>query len=281
MLTSITMVLIIGSVFFFALVIYETLGKGFRRYQEKYLVQSVGDLSNMFIFLDPGTVLVLNICTMGLLTVLGGFMLGPGVAVIGAVVGFFAPMLVVRRYRKRRIETFDKQLVEALQQMAGALKAGLTFQQAMEQISREAAPPLGQEFSLAVRELKVGLPLDEALVNLAARVGSDDLDLTVTSTNIAKQLGGNMAEMFETISGTIRERLRLEGKIKSITSQGKMQGTIVSMLPVAIGFVINLMRPDLMGPMLTTPPGWLLIAVAVVGIFLGWLMITRIVNIDV
>lgn len=281
MLTSVTMVLIIGSVFFFSLVIYESLGRGFRRYQEKYLVQSVGDLSNMFIFLDPGTVLVLNICTMGLLTVIGGFALGPGVAVLGAIFGFFAPMILVRRYRKKRIASFDKQLVEALQQMAGALKAGLTFQQAMEQISREAAAPLGQEFGLAIRELKVGLPLDEALINMAARVGSDDLELTVTSTNIAKQLGGNMAEMFETLSGTIRERLRLEGKIKSMTSQGKMQGLIVSMLPVAIGLVINVMRPDLMEPMLHSPAGWIMLAVACIGVFLGWVLINKIVNIDI
>src|SRR5277367_4753327 len=100
MLTPITLAAILRSVFLSSLVIYETLGRGYRRYQEKYLVQSVGDLSNMFIFLDPGTVLVLNICSMGLLAVLGGFMLGPGVAVLGAALGFFAPMIIVRRYRK-------------------------------------------------------------------------------------------------------------------------------------------------------------------------------------
>lgn len=281
MLTSVTMVLIIGSVFFFSLVIYETLGRAYRRYQEKYLVQSVGDLSNMFIFLDPQTVLVLNICTMGLLAVLGGFMLGPGVGVLGALFGFFLPMLAVRRYKKLRVQKFDKQLVEALQQMSGALKAGLTFQQAMEQISKEAPPPLGQEFGLAIREMKMNLPLEEALVNLAARVGSDDMELTVTSTNIAKQLGGNMAEMFETISGVIRERLRLEGKIQAITSQGKMQGFIVSMLPIAIGVVINIMRPDLMGPMLKSPFGWVVVGLATLGIFAGWMLINRIVNIDI
>src|SRR5690606_16644859 len=109
--------------------------------------------------------------------------------------------------------------------------------------------PLSQEFGLFVKEVKLGVPLEEALVNMARRVGSDDLDLVVTSTNIARQLGGNMAEMFETISATIRERFRLEGKIDALTSQGKLQGWIVASMPLLLGMVLDKMRPDLTEPM--------------------------------
>ncbi|MHB1845221.1 MAG: type II secretion system F family protein [Deltaproteobacteria bacterium] len=281
MLASVVLILITGSVFFFALVIYDTLMKAMQRYEEKYVVQSVGDLSNMFLFVDARTIFVLNFCVMGLLALAGGLTGGVGAGLLGGLVGFFVPMILVRVYRKRRIDKFDRQLVDVLQQMSGALKAGLTFQQAMEQVAKESPPPLGQEFNLTIREMKLGLPLEEALSNMATRVGSQDLDLTVTSTNIAKGLGGNMAEMFETISATIRERMRLEGKIKAVTSQGKMQGMIVSLMPLAMGIILNFMRPDLMQPKLHHHFGWILVSVCIIGIALGWFMIMRIVNIDV
>ena len=281
MLTSATLILIALAVFFFALVIYDTLMKALRRYEEKYVVQSVGDLSNMFLFVDARTVFVLNLCLMGLFALAGALVFGLGAGLIGALIGFFLPMILVRYYRKVRVDKFNKQLVDVLQQMSGALKAGLTFQQAMEQVAKESLPPLGQEFALTIRELKLGLSLEDALTNMAKRVGSEDLDLTVTSTNIAKQLGGNMAEMFETISGTIRARMVMEGKIKAVTSQGKMQGGIVSMMPLAMGIILNFMRPDLMQPMLHHPFGWALVTVSLMGIASGWFMIMRIVNIDV
>ncbi len=281
MLTAVTLLLLFGSVFLFSLIIYDNLMKALRRYEEKYVVQSVGDLSNMFLFVDQRTVFVLNFCLMGLLAVGGALLAGVGAGLVLGLVGFFLPLLLVRYYRKLRVEKFNRQLVDVLQQMSGALKAGLTFQQAMEQVAKESPAPLGQEFNLTIREMKLGLPLEEALINMARRVGSEDLDLTVTSTNIAKQLGGNMAEMFETISAVIRKRMQLEGKIKAVTAQGKMQGAIVSMMPLAMGIILNMMRPDLMQPMLHHPFGWGVVGLTIIGIATGWVLIMRIVNIDV
>jgi tight adherence protein B len=208
-------------------------------------------------------------------------MFNPLVAVAALIFGFYLPMLLVRYYRRRRIKSFNTQLVDALQAMANAFKAGLTFPQAIEHISREAMSPLGQEFGLFVKEVKLGVPLEEALINMGKRVGSEDLDLVVVSTNIARQLGGNMAEMFETISATIRERFRLEGKIDAITSQGRMQGWIVSALPIALGVALNYMRPDLMEPMLDHWFGMVLIAAIILMEFLGIVIIRKIVAIDV
>jgi len=116
---------------------------------------------------------------------------------------------------------------------------------------------------------------------MSKRVGSDDLELVVVSTNISRQLGGNMAEMFETISGTIRERFRLEGKIDALTSQGRMQGWIVASMPLALGVVLNYMRPDLMEPMMDHWFGYVLVAIILIMEALGILIIRRIVNIDV
>src|SRR5438105_8404629 len=219
-LAGIVLLLVTGSVFFFSLVIFGVLSKAYEQYQERYVVKSMNDLSDMFLFIDPRQMLILNIACMCLLGIISYVLLNPLVCVGATIFGFFLPMILVKYYRKRRIKKFNTQLVDALQAMANAFKAGLTFPQAIEHVSREAMPPLQQEFGLFVKEVKLGVPLEEALVNMGRRVGSDDLELVVVSTNIARQLGGNMAEMFETISTTIRERFRLEGKIDALTSQG-------------------------------------------------------------
>lgn len=284
MLSAITFLLVTGCVFFLALVVMGILGRAFDRYKERYVVKNMSDLSDMFLFVEPAQILVLNIALMFLMAGAGLWLGGAMFLFVLGLVGFFLPSSAIRYYRKRRIQKFNTQLVEALQQMSNALKAGLTFAQAIEAISRESSPPLQQEFGLFVKESKLGVSLDDALMNMAKRVGSDDLELVATSTNIARSLGGNMAEMFETISATIRERFRLEGKIDALTSQGRMQGWIVASMPVALGMVLNYMRPDLMQPMFEGEKWWfgyLLLT----GIFLmeatGILLIRKIVNIDV
>jgi tight adherence protein B len=281
LLPTVVGLLTAGAVFYFTLIIFRVLSQAFEQYQERYVVKSMNDMSDMFLFIDPRQMLVLNIASMFLLGIMGYVFFNPIMALAMFVFGFFLPMLTVKFYRTRRIKKFNVQLVDALQAMANAFKAGLTFPQAIEHVSREAMAPLAQEFGLFVKEVKLGVPLEEALVNMAKRVGSDDLELTVTSTNIARQLGGNMAEMFETISGTIRERFRLEGKIDALTSQGKLQGWIVAAMPPLLGVVLNYMRPDLMEPMLNHIFGYVLVAVIGVMEVLGILIIRRIVAIDI
>lgn len=280
-LSGLVLLLVTGSVFFFALVIFGVLAKAYEQYQERYIVKSMNDLSDMFLFIDPRQMLVLNIASMCLLGMFSYFAINPLVAIGGTIFGFFLPMILVKHYRKRRIKKFNTQLVDALQALANAFKAGLTFQQAVEQISRDAPAPLGQEFGLLVKEVKLGVPLEEALNNMARRVGSDDLDLVAVSTNISRALGGNMAEMYETLSATIRERFRLEGKIDALTAQGKLQGWVVAAMPLILGVVLNYMRPDLMQPMLDHIFGYILVAVICVMEILGILIIRRITNIDI
>ncbi|HLK99282.1 MAG TPA: type II secretion system F family protein [Myxococcaceae bacterium] len=281
MLAGIVLLLVTGSVFFFSLVIFTVLAKAYEQYQERYVAKSMNDLSDMFLFIDPRQMLVLNIASMCLLGILSYIIFNPILCVGATIFGFFLPMLMVKHYRKRRIKKFNVQLVDALQAMANAFKAGLTFPQAIEHVAREAMPPLSQEFGLFVKEVKLGVPLEEALINMAKRVGSDDLELVVVSTNIARMLGGNMAEMFETISTVIRERFRLEGKIDALTSQGKLQGWIVASMPAVLGMVLNAMRPDLMEPMMDHIFGYILVTVIAIMEILGILIIRRIVNIDI
>lgn len=281
MLAAIASLLVGGSAFFLALVVMGVLRKANDAYQQRYVVKSMNDLSDMFLFIDPRQMLILNIASMISLGLFSYLVINPLVGIGAFIFGFFLPMVTVNYFRRRRVRRFNAQLVDALQSMANAFKAGLTFQQSVEQISKDALVPLQQEFGLLVKELKLGVPLDEALTNLSRRVGSEDMDLVATSTNISRQLGGNMAEMYETLSATIRERMRLEGKIDALTAQGKLQGWVVSAMPLILGVVLNYMRPDLMQPMLKHLFGYVLVFAIILMEIMGVLLIRRITNIDI
>ncbi len=281
MFSPIASLLAFASVFVATVVIFSVLRSACERYQERYLAKAIADLSDMFLFIDRRQILILGGCSILLLGTLGYVLVNPFAGAIAAASGFFFPPILVAFYRKRRIQRFNVQLVDALQSTASALRAGLTFTQAVEHIAKEAAPPFAQELGLLIKEVKLGVPMEQALTNLSQRVGSDDLELVVVSTNIARALGGNMAEMFETISATIRERFRLEGKIDAMTSQGKLQAWIVAAMPLVLGMVLNFMRPDLMSPMLGHPFGYALVATVGILESLGILWIRRIVQLDI
>ena len=281
MAAALVSLLATAAVFFLSFVALDVLHRAFEQYKVRYVTRSMNDLSDMFLFLQPGQILLLNVAALVFSAGAGYWLGGILVAALAAVAGFFLPALAVRFYRRRRIERFDAQLTEALSQMANAMRAGLTFPQAMEQVGRESSAPLRQEFGLFTKEVKLGVPVDEALSAMAARVGSEDLELVATSAAIARQLGGNMAEMFETIAATIRERFRLEGKIAALTSQGKLQGIVVACLPLVIGLALNFIRPDLMAPMFETSFGAIVVVAIVLLESIGFLLIRRIVAIDV
>lgn len=270
-----------GFVVLASLIALSVLSAGVEEYERKYSVKQTRELGEMFLFVTPRQLLVINACVVAVFVGLGLLAFNTLVTIMLGLAGLILPTYIIRWLRKRRVRQFEGQMVDALDQMAAALRAGLSMQQAMDNVAKEATAPLGQEFSLTMRELKLGVPMDEALVNMADRVGSDDLRLVVTASNICRQLGGNMAEMFETIATTVRERFRLEGKIRALTAQGKLQGWVVASLPLVLGWVLNYMRPDLVQPMLNSWFGYGLIAAIATMELLGILMIRRIVAIDI
>lgn len=269
------------SVFIFLMIIFSVASRGLEQYEERYLSQGSNDLTEMFYFISPRQLLVLTLAVTVILSLLGFIVFNWLVALLLGLTGFIVPFFGIRKLRERRIQLFEQQLVDAMTQMSAAFRAGLTFAQASESISQEMPPPLSQEFSLFVKEIKLGVSQEEALQNMAERVGSRDLQLVVTATTIAKQLGGNMAEMFDIIASTIRERFRLEGRIRALTSQGKMQGWVVGAMPLILGVVLYMMRPDLMEPMLESNFGYALIATVLFMEVMGIWLIRKIVAIDV
>ena len=281
MLGWVAFLLTAAAVFLVASVASSVLRSALAQYRARYLARSLRDLSDMFLFVEPEQLLLLNVAAMVLLAVLGLWIGGPFMCAFGAALGFFAPLFGVRVYRRRRLARFEGQLADALQQIANALRAGLTFAKAVEQVASRAAPPLGQELGLYVKEVRLGVHADEALSAMARRVGSQDLELVAVSANLVRQMGGNLAEMFETIAATLRERFRLEGKIRALTSQGRLQGTIVAALPLCLGAFLDSYRPDLMRPMFEHAYGYVLVAAIVLLQATGFVLIRRIVAVEV
>ena len=272
---------VFGAVFVFALVVLSVVSRGLEEYEQRYLSAGSQDLTEMFYFIDPRQLLLLTIAVSFLMALLGFVAFNWFVAIGLGLAGFIVPFYGIKKLREKRILKFEQQLVDSLVQMSAAFRAGLTLAQASESISQEMPPPLSQEMGLFVKEIKLGVRQEEALQNMADRVGSEDLQLVVTATNISKQLGGNMAEMYDIISSTIRERFRLEGRIRALTSQGKMQGWVVGSMPIILGLILNYMRPDLMEPMLHSWFGYGLITTVIVMEIIGIWMIRRIVAIDI
>ncbi len=212
----------------------------------------------------------------------------PIVLLVGAVIGFFLPRWYVRRRQGKRLNQFNKQLPDTITLIANALRAGSSFLQAIELVVREARPPISTEFQRVIREVNLGLPFEQALENLVRRVKSEDLELMVTAISIQYQVGGNLAEILDSIAFTIRERVRIKGEIRTLTAQQRMSGYVVGFLPIGLVFFLFIIAPSFLEPMLDPavniagiPTGMVLMAIGGIMMFIGFMFIRRIVDIEV
>lgn len=181
----------------------------------------------------------------------------------------------------RYVRRFDEQLTDALGSMSNALRAGFSISQAFESVAESDMHPISDEFALLLQQMRVGMSFDDALASLDKRIGSDDLTLVVTAIDIARRTGGNLTEIFDSISDTIRARMRIERKIRTLTAQGRLQGIIVSLMPFFLCGVMTVMKPGMMIPFLTSLNGIVCLAGASVMVMIGWIIIRKIVTIKV
>ncbi len=195
--------------------------------------------------------------------------------------GLALPKLLLWWLRKRRNERFDHQLVEALSNLGNSLKAGFSLPQGMALLAQEMDNPMRQEIALAVREMQLGVSMEEALQHLNERMPGEQLDLIVTSILISREVGGDLTEVFDNIGATIRERHRIEGKIKALSAQGKLQGFVICAIPPLFAVALSYLAPTLIRPLYTTLLGWMLMALVVVLMSAGIYTIYRIVAIEV
>ena len=202
----------------------------------------------------------------------------------GGLLGFVAlkfPRLLISALRRKRLIKFNLQLGDTLISMSNALRAGFSITQAIETIVKDGERPIAQEFELFLQRTRVGVSFSEALQSMDARVNSEDLTLVVTAIETARKTGGNLTEIFEQIAATIRERLRIEKRILTLTAQGRLQGIIVGAMPILIGTALTLIDPEMMIPFFHSQVGVIIVVSVVVLIGLGGLMIRKIINIDI
>ncbi len=253
-----------------------------QRYRALYTQEASISLSEVFLFIDPAQLWVGAIVGASALGLLLFATTGSGLlAVAASVVAARLPRHVVLVLRKRRSLRFEQQLPAALMALASALRAGLGVSTALKHIVEQADAPLAQEFGLMLREQRIGVSFDAALDNLNGRMSSEATSLVVASLRVAAQTGGNLAEALEGISETLRARLQLQGKVRALTAQGRMQAWIVGSLPILLAIVLDYMEPQAMALLWHTPLGWGVLLVVAVLETTGILMIRRIVNIDI
>src|SRR6266545_1353986 len=210
-----------------------------------------------------------------------GVLRDPLSGVVGAILGYFVPRFWVGRRIGGRLSAFNKQLADTITLLSNSLRAGSSFLQSIELVSRETPAPMGEEMGRVVREVNLGLGMEEALNNLVRRIKSEDLDLMVTAIGVQQQVGGNLAEILDTIAFTIRERVRIKGEINTLTAQGRMSGYLVAFLPIGIMFALNAINPSFMQPLFTETLGRIMLGVGAVMMTIGFFAIQKIVDIKV
>lgn len=203
------------------------------------------------------------------------------VRLVAAVAGGLAPFVRLAQRTTARRKLFEAQLIDALSMIANALRSGYSFLQAMDVAARELPEPISGEFEQVLRETRVNISVDDALAGMVVRTGSPDLDMAVTAISIQRQVGGNLGEVLENISTTIRDRLRVRGEIRAITAQGRLSAWIVGLLPVVLTLVIYLMNRAYMQVLFTNTVGKLALGLAVVMECIGIFLIRRIIQIEI
>lgn len=243
------------------------------------------DLARADLKLRPAeyiAVIVISIVAFGVI----GFIISSSMifAVVGMILGAFVPRMYVKRQEKSRLKKFDNQLSDMLNLMVNGLRAGFSTLQAMEAVSRELPKPINEEFHRVVQEMQLGIMMEDALEHLLRRINSEDLDLVITAINVQREVGGNLAEILDSISFTIRERVRIKGEIQALTAQGRATAWVISAMPIALvallflinrSYIMQFFNPE------TRSCGIPIIVLAAVMIITGFIATQKIVDIDI
>ncbi|MEM7392603.1 MAG: type II secretion system F family protein [Verrucomicrobiota bacterium] len=266
--------------------------EGADQYHKTHAEEAAEGFEDIFLFIPPKRIAdisrTLAIAVFALFfMVFGDLKSGKGIIVglcfggFGAGVAINIPKILLKILRERRLRRFNEQLVEGLMTMSNALRAGFSIMQAFETIVKEGEDPIGQEFRMFLQQTRVGMSFEDALGELEERVGSEDLTLMIRSIETARVTGGNLTEVFEKIASTIRERARIEGRIRSLTSQGRMQAIVVGSIPILLLLAMTMMDPEMMVAFMTSPAGIASLILVIILEVCGILVIRKIVNIEV
>jgi tight adherence protein B len=282
-MNSTMMMLVIGlAVFAGACMLLHAARAGYNAYQRRFTTLARSRLEEAFLFIDPNRLFLLSVGGALLVSPLLWFVTGSGViAFVIALLSLAGPRVAFGVINRRRRAKIVKQLPDVLLMLGGSLRAGTNLQMALDLAIRETAAPLSQELGVVVQEQRLGVALEDALETLATRLKLEEIELVVTAMTIARDVGGNLAETLDRLAHTLRAKATMEGKIRSLTSQGKLQGLIVGSLPIFLMVVLSYMQHDAMAPLFNTWMGYAVLGVITILEMIGFAMIRKIVSIDV
>jgi len=260
------------------------LTEGLNRVVEKrgFGARIAAQLTQASLKLTVAEYLILNFLSILLGGALGWLVFRNNILFVsGFIVGFFVPRIIVNVLKGQRLRKFNDQLGDTINLLVNSLRSGYSMPQAMETVAGDMPPPISEEFHRVGIEISLGVSLEKALDNMLRRVNSPDLDLLITAINVQHEVGGNLAEILDIISHTIRERVRIQGEIKTLTAQGEITGYVLSGLPFGLTAILFLMNREYMMRMFTTPCGWIMSGVAVTIIVIGFVVMKKVVQIEV
>jgi len=252
------------------------------RYRAAFHAQTVTHLEDFFLFIDPRQVWLA--AATGALGVALIMMVATGsvpLAIVLSALLAALPFGGLRRLRKRRMARFERQLPDFLLSLAGALRAGAGMQGALQSIVAQSPPPLAQEFAMLLREQRMGVALETAMAHLQQRMPVEGVLLLTSLLRIAAGTGGNLAQTLEGVAKTLRQHLHLQGRIRALTAQGRMQAWIMACLPLLLGGALMVLSPHAMAPLWRTPSGWAVVLLVLLLEGMGIWMVRRIVAVDV
>jgi tight adherence protein B len=275
-----------------AYTLLRALREGSERYAEEQAAGTAQQLEDLLLFIPPKRIdelsqglavlfFVVAFLLSGNLRTLSGAGLGLLVALPAGVLGLKAPRFILRIMKQRRLQRFNDQLVDALITMSNSLRAGFSILQSFEGIVQERQSPIAEEFGMFLHKTRVGVEFEKALSEMEARVASEDLTLMVRAIETARLTGGNLTEVFEKIAETIRERVRIQGRIRALTAQGRMQAIIVGALPVLLLFAMTMLDPRMMIGFMTSKAGITLLIIGVLLEIAGVYFVRKIVKVDI
>lgn len=276
---TLLLLVLMSGIFF---VLAQLFQKWFQHFRHKTVDYAHTSLKELFLHMSGASLFSLCL-SLGTLFSLLMFVLGyHALSIIPMFTGLAAPKLLIRWLRLRRMEHINSFLPDALVMIAGAIRAGAGLQVAIQSFCHDNhGQALVQEFEVLLAEMRLGVSLDQALINMNSRIKTGDFLLLTTAIRIARETGGNLSETLERLADTLRQKAIMEGKIKSLTAQGKLQGIIVGLLPLLLMFVLFRLEPEAMHYLFNSTAGWLTIAVIVAFELLGAWMIRKIVTIDI
>jgi len=252
------------------------------RYRAAFHAQTVTHLEDFFLFIDPRQVWIAAASAALTIAIVVIVVTGSvSLALISSAAFAALPFGGLRGLRRRRMVRFERQLPDFLLSLAGALRAGAGMQGALQSIVVQSPAPLAQEFSMLLREQRMGVSLEVAMAHLQQRMPVEGVLLLVSLLRIASGTGGNMAQTLEGVALTLRDRLHLQGRIRALTAQGRMQAGIMACLPLLLGVALALLSPEAMAPLWRTPSGWAVMLLVLILELLGLWLVRRIVAIDV